>query len=81
LESVEYVLVAVSLELGLGLSFALLLCRKVKLKSLYETFYFIPSLPPMVPSAIVGNGFSARDRVGLENYRLNQMGLANGWAG
>lgn len=78
--SVEYVLVAVPLELGLGLFFALLLCRKVKFESLYETFYFIPYILPMVPSAIVWKWFFSPGSVGLANYLLNQMGLPMvGW--
>jgi multiple sugar transport system permease protein len=78
--SVEYVFIAVPLELLLGLLFALMLCRKVKFESLYETFYFIPYILPMVPSAIVWKWFFSPGTVGLANYLLNQMGLPMvGW--
>jgi len=78
--SVEYVLIAVPLELCLGLLFALLLCRKVKFESFYETLYFIPYILPMVPSAIVWKWFFSPGSVGLANYLLNQMGLPMvGW--
>jgi multiple sugar transport system permease protein len=78
--SLEYVLIAVPLELCLGLAFALMLCRKVKFESLYETFYFIPYILPMVPSAIVWKWFFSPGTVGLANYLLTQMGLPMvGW--
>jgi multiple sugar transport system permease protein len=78
--SVEYVFIAVPLELLLGLIFALLLCRKVKFESLYETFYFIPYILPMVPAAIVWKWFFSPGTVGLANYLLNQIGLPMvGW--
>lgn len=73
--SVEYVFVAVPLEMFLGLLFALMLCRKVKFESLYETFYFIPYILPMVPAAIVWKWFFSPGTVGLANYLLNQIGL------
>lgn len=78
--SVEYVLVAVPLELLLGLIFALLLSRKVKFEALYETFYFIPYILPMVPAAIVWKWFFTPGSVGVANYLLIQMGLPMvGW--
>jgi multiple sugar transport system permease protein len=73
--SVEYVFVAVPVELGLGLLFALMLSRKVKFEALYETFYFIPYILPMVPAAIVWKWFFSPGTVGLANYLLNQVGL------
>lgn len=78
--SVEYVLVAVPLELLLGLIFALLLSRKVKFEALYETCYFVPYILPMVPAAIVWKWFFTPGSVGLANYLLIQMGLPMvGW--
>jgi len=51
--STEFVLVAVPLEIILGLAFAIYLHRKVRFESLFETLYFLPSIVPMVPSAII----------------------------
>lgn len=78
--SIEYVLVAVPLELFLGLVFALMLSRRVKFEALYETFYFIPYILPMVPAAIVWKWFFSPGSVGLANYLLTQIGLPMvGW--
>ena len=73
--SLEYVLVAVPVELIAALFFALLLRRRVKFESLYETFYFIPYILPMVPSAIIWKWFFSPGTVGLANYLLIQIGL------
>ena len=73
--SLEYVLVAVPIELIAALFFALLLRRRVKFESLYETFYFIPYILPMVPSAIIWKWFFSPGTVGLANYLLTQIGL------
>jgi len=78
--SVEYVCIAVPIELVLGLFFALLLRRRVKFESLYETFYFIPYILPMVPSAIIWKWFFSPGTVGLANYLLTQMDMPMvGW--
>ena len=73
--SLEFVLVAVPIELITALFFALLLRRRVKFESLYETFYFIPYILPMVPSAIIWKWFFSPGTVGLANYLLIQIGL------
>jgi len=78
--SLEYVLVAVPVELAAALFFALLLRRRVKFESLYETFYFIPYILPMVPSAIIWKWFFSPGTVGLANHLLTQIGLPMvGW--
>ena len=51
--STEFVLVAVPLEILLGLAFAIYLHRRVRFESLYETLYFLPYIVPMVPPAII----------------------------
>jgi len=73
--SVEYVVVAVPLEIVLGLTFALMLNRKVKFESLYETLYFIPYILPMVPVAIIWKWFYTPGSFGLANYLLGSLGL------
>lgn len=73
--SIEYVVVAVPLEIGLGLLFALMLSRKIKFESLYETLYFIPYILPMVPAAIVWKWFYSPGSFGLANYLLESVGL------
>ncbi|MFQ6066671.1 MAG: carbohydrate ABC transporter permease [bacterium] len=73
--SLEYVGVAVPLEIGLGLLFALMLSRKVRFESLYETFYFIPYILPMVPAAIIWKWFYSPGSFGLANYILESAGF------
>jgi len=74
--SLEYVGVAVPLEIGLGLAFALMLSRKVKFESFYETLYFIPYILPMVPAAIIWKWFYSPGSFGLANYMLESMGFS-----
>ena len=78
--STEFVLVAVPLEIFLGLAFAIYLNRKVRFESLYETLYFLPYIVPMVPSAIIWKWIYAPGTYGLANYLLDQMGFPRvGW--
>ena len=78
--STEYVLVAVPAEIVLGLLFAILLSRRVKFESLYETLYFLPYIIPMVPSAIIWKWIYAPGTVGLANYYLELLGFSRvGW--
>jgi multiple sugar transport system permease protein len=78
--STEFVLVAVPLEILLGLAFAIYLNRKVRFESLYETLYFLPYIVPMVPSAIIWKWIYAPGTYGLANYLLEQMGFSQvGW--
>ncbi|MBE0477581.1 sugar ABC transporter permease [Candidatus Aerophobetes bacterium] len=74
--SLQYVGVAVPLEIGLGLVFALMLSRKVKFESFYETLYFIPYILPMVPAAIIWKWFYSPGSFGLANYMLESMGFS-----
>jgi multiple sugar transport system permease protein len=78
--STEFVVVAVPLEIILGLAFAIYLHRKVRFESLFETLYFLPYIVPMVPSAIIWKWIYAPGTYGLANYLLDQMGFPRvGW--
>jgi len=80
INSTEFVLVAVPLEIFLGLAFAIYLNRKVRFESLYETLYFLPYIVPMVPSAVIWKWIYAPGTYGLANYLLDQMGFPRvGW--
>lgn len=80
INSTEFVLVAVPLEVLLGLAFAIYLNRKVRFESLYETLYFLPYIVPMVPAAIIWKWIYAPGTYGLANYLLDQVGLPRvGW--
>lgn len=80
LNSAEFVLVAVPLEILLGLAFAITLNRKVRFESVYETLYFLPYIVPMVPGAIIWKWIYAPGTYGLANYLLDQVGLPRvGW--
>jgi multiple sugar transport system permease protein len=80
LNSTEFVLVAVPLEIILGLAFAIYLNRKVKFESLYETLYFLPYIVPMVPSAIIWKWIYAPGTYGLANTSWTRWVL-RGWGG
>ena len=73
--STEYVVVAVPAEILLGLFFAVLLSRRVRFESLYETLYFLPYIIPMVPSAIIWKWIYAPGSVGLANFYLETLGF------
>ena len=78
--STEFVLVAVPVEIILGMAFAVYLNRKVKFESLFETLYFLPYIVPMVPAAIIWKWIYAPGTYGLANYLLDQIGLPRvGW--
>ncbi len=73
--STEYVLVAVPAEILLGLFFAVLLSRRVRFESFYETLYFLPYIIPMVPAAIIWKWIYAPGTVGLANFYLEMLGF------
>ncbi|HXZ43548.1 MAG TPA: sugar ABC transporter permease [archaeon] len=73
--STEYVLVAVPAEILLGLLFAVLLSRRVRFESFYETLYFLPYIIPMVPAAIIWKWIYAPGTVGLANFYLETLGF------
>jgi multiple sugar transport system permease protein len=67
--------VAVPAEIGLGLLFAVLLSRRVRFESFYETLYFLPYIIPMVPAAIIWKWIYAPGSVGLANFYLETLGF------
>jgi multiple sugar transport system permease protein len=73
--STLYVLVAVPAEVILGLAFAILLSRRVRFESYYETLYFLPYIIPMVPAAIIWKWIYAPGAFGLANHTLAMLGL------
>jgi multiple sugar transport system permease protein len=78
--STEYVVVAVPAEILLGLLFAILLSRKVRFESFYETLYFLPYVVPMVPAAIIWKWIYAPGSYGLANAYLEWLGFGRvGW--
>ena len=78
--STVYVLVAVPAEIALGLVFAVLLSRKVRFESFYETLYFLPYIIPMVPAAIIWKWIYAPGTAGLANFYLEMLGFSRvGW--
>jgi multiple sugar transport system permease protein len=78
--STVYVLVAVPAEILLGLFFAVLLSRRVRFESFYETLYFLPYIIPMVPAAIIWKWIYAPGSFGLANFYLEWLGFGRvGW--
>lgn len=78
--STVYVLVAVPAEIVLGLLFAVLLSRRVRFESFYETLYFLPYIIPMVPAAIIWKWIYAPGTFGLANFYLEMLGFGRvGW--
>ncbi len=78
--STVYVLVAVPAEIALGLVFAVLLSRRVRFESVYETLYFLPYIIPMVPAAIIWKWIYAPGSFGLANFYLEMLGFSRvGW--
>lgn len=78
--STVYVLVAVPAEIALGLLFAVLLSRRVRFESFYETLYFLPYIIPMVPAAIIWKWIYAPGTFGLANFYLEMLGFGRvGW--
>ena len=78
--STEFVLIAVPLEIILGLALPSTSTGKSSLNPLYETLYFLPYIVPMVPSAIIWKWIYAPGTYGLANYLLDQMGFPRvGW--
>jgi len=78
--SVEFVAVAVPLEIVGGLAIALVLSRKVQFEGFYQTLYFLPYILPTVPTAIIWRWIYAPGNFGVANYLLDSVGLSHvGW--
>ena len=67
-------LVAIPLGTLINFSVALLLNAKVKGQSVYRTLFFIPSLVPAVPLAIMGLSLFNSDN-GVVNFMLSKVGI------
>ncbi len=68
-----YTFLSVPLTMMAGLTIALLL-NNVKFKSIFRTFYYIPTITPLVVPAIIWKWVYQGD-YGLLNYYLMQLGL------
>lgn len=79
--SAYYAVFAVPLGALAGISLAMLLNMKVKALSLFRTIYYLPSITPVVASAIVWL-WMLNPRSGIVNYVLSLVGLKGpGWLG
>lgn len=74
--TVEFVLVSVPIVIILGLLFAILINRKLKLEGLYQTLYFLPFILSTVPTTIIWKWIYAPGRFGLANYILESIGFS-----
>jgi len=78
--TMEFVLISVPVVLILGLVFALLINRKLKLEGLYQTLFFLPFILSSVPATIIWKWIYAPGKWGLANYLLESIGLDRvGW--
>lgn len=69
-----YVVLSVPLGVVASLGCALLLNRKLRLTNLFRTLFFLPSLTPIVASAILWL-WIFQPEVGLANYLLKGIGI------
>jgi len=74
-----YALLLVPLSMAGSLLVALLLNQKLKLTTFWRTMFFLPTLTPLVATALLWRWMLNPD-VGLVNYLLSQVGLKGpGW--
>ncbi|MBN1351559.1 extracellular solute-binding protein [candidate division KSB1 bacterium] len=74
-------LIGVPLSLVVGLSIALLLNKDVKGIPLYRTLYYLPSIVPVIATAILWS-FFLNPKSGLVNYMLKIVGIRGpNWTG
>ena len=74
-----YALVAVPLQIVVGLFIALLLNMKIKLVGLYRTLFYLPAVLPIVSVAVMWRWILSRDW-GLINWFLSLFGIYGpGW--
>jgi multiple sugar transport system permease protein len=69
-----YTAFSVPLTMLAGLSIALLLNNKIRLRGIFRTLYYIPSITPLIVSAIIWKWLYQGD-YGLINYYLLQLGV------
>ena len=74
-----FVLLNVPVGLALSLGVAMLLNRKLVFTTMWRTFFFLPTLTPLVAAAVLWRWMLNPD-VGLVNYLLAQVGIKGpGW--
>jgi multiple sugar transport system permease protein len=74
-----YVALVVPVGLALSLGLAMLLNRRLVLTTMWRTFFFLPTLTPIVAAAVLWRWMLNPD-VGLINYLLAQVGIKGpGW--
>jgi multiple sugar transport system permease protein len=74
-----YVALVVPVGLALSLGLAMLLNRRLALTTMWRTFFFLPTLTPIVAAAVLWRWMLNPD-VGLVNYLLAQVGIKGpGW--
>jgi len=74
-----YVALVVPVGLALSLGLAMLLNRKLVFTTMWRTFFFLPTLTPIVAAAVLWRWMLNPD-VGLINYLLAQVGIKGpGW--
>jgi multiple sugar transport system permease protein len=74
LNTVYYTAGAVPLTMIAGLCIALLLNTKIRLRGVFRTLYYIPTITPLVVSSIIWKWVYQGD-YGLLNYYLMQLGI------
>ncbi|MFW6120366.1 MAG: carbohydrate ABC transporter permease [Petrotogales bacterium] len=72
--TIYYVLLAVPSQIAIALVVALLLNKKIKLRSLFRTAYFIPFVTSVVAVSLVWQ-WMFNDQFGLINYFLSWFGI------
>ena len=79
LRTLLYTALVVPIGLALSLGVAMLLNRPMALPSLWRTFFFLPTLTPIVAAALLWRWMLNPD-VGLVNWLLAQIGIQGpGW--
>jgi len=79
LRTLYYTALVVPIGLALSLGVAMLLNRAMALPSLWRTFFFLPTLTPIVAAALLWRWMLNPD-VGLVNWLLAQIGITGpGW--
>ncbi len=79
LRTFYYTALVVPLGLALSLGVAVLLNRPLRLTSLWRTFFFLPTLTPVVAAALLWRWMLNPD-AGIVNYLLAQIGIKGpGW--
>lgn len=73
-----YAMLAVPLGMLIGLSLALLLNLKIRGMAFYRTMFFLPTIVPVVASAVIWNQILSAQH-GLLNELLRWLGMPEAW--